>query len=72
MVGVSVVGVPTPLNVVGNNGGSQMCVHLQCEFYTNLKTFYKPFVFVFSMPTSNVSFYLNLSYCDMLKVVILP
>ena len=39
------------LNIVGDNGGSRMCIYLQCGFYT--KTLYKPSVFVFSMPTSN-------------------
>ena len=38
------------INVAGDNGGSQMYVYLQCEFYT--KTFNKP-VFMFCMPTSN-------------------
>ena len=39
------------LNVAGDNEGSWGCVYLQCECYT--KTFYKPSVFVFSMPISN-------------------
>ena len=39
------------INVVGDNGGSQMYVYLQCELYT--KAVYKSSVFVFSMPTSN-------------------
>ena len=60
MVGVSGVGDSTgsqppskklELNVTSDNGGSWMCVYLQCKFYT--KTFYKPSVFVFSMRTSN-------------------
>ena len=41
----------TQLHVVGENGGSQMWIFLQCVIYT--KTFYKPSVLVFSMPTIN-------------------
>ena len=57
MVGISGVGDTTPLkkilelNVSGDNEGSWLCLYLQCEFYT--KTFYKPSVFVLSMPRSN-------------------
>ena len=56
MVGVSVVGTPQHpskkyFNIVGDIGGSRMCVYLQCEFDT--KMFYKPSVFVFSIPTIN-------------------
>ena len=50
------------LNVVGDNGGSRMCIYLQCEFYT--KTFYKPSVkFISSMLFGLATEWLDIDHC---------
>ena len=47
----SIVTVSDLSDNVGDNEGYLMNIYLRSEFYT--KTFYKPSMFVFSMPTSN-------------------